>query len=693
MISVEKRGIPPRRVRRTLLVAVACLFGLCLVARPSLPVKKAERPKDDERVYLVHADRLRYDQYGDNPRAQVLNGNVEFHHKGARLLCDSAYFYQESNSLRAFSNVRMYQGDTLSLLSDYSFYDGNEQMAYSRYNVVLTHRQTKLYTDSLNYDRLYGLGYFFEGGKMVDKDNVLVSDWGEYDTETRESVFYYDVTLRNPKYVMETDTLYYDTNTSVAHVVGPSKIVSDQTTIITIDGFYDTENDRARLYERSTLVNEGKEITADSLFYDENSGISEGFQNVVYDDKLNRNQFTGEYIWYNDITGAAIATDRAVMKDYSQNDTLFMHSDTMRVYTFNLDTDSMFRKVHCYNKVRAYRTDVQAVCDSLVYNTQDSCMTMYRDPITWSDNRQLLGEVIEVYLKDSTIDRSHVINQAMSIEQIPGTEFFNQVSSREMFGYFDHGEISRTDAIGNVLASYYIEDDKDSSYVDMVYIETDTIRMYMQDRQLYKMWASKNVGNMYPVTQTPPGRARLPAFAWFDYVRPVDKYDIFNWRGKKEGTELREISRHSAPLQHIGADGVVSESTEAGTSDVLARLEPVDTVSAGLGAVPDSLGLEAPGDTIGIGSPGQGTRGDSPDGGVAGPQAQPAGAGTQDGPSDGAATVPVAAGPGQAEQADGGDAGESQGTPAPMGEESPSGGDGMEGSEGAEAPLEPQDSP
>ena len=42
---------------------------------------------------------------------------------------------------------------------------------------------------------------------------------------------------------------------------------------------------------------------------------------------------------------------------------------------------------------------------------------------------------------------------------------------------------------------------------------------------------------------------RLPEFAWFDYVRPLDKDDIFNWRGKKGGTELKTVRRREAPLQ------------------------------------------------------------------------------------------------------------------------------------------------
>ncbi len=536
---------------RILLVVVLCLFGVALVAQSQRTTKKKPRAKTDERVYLVHSDRLEYDERGKNPTAQVLTGNVEFHHKGARLLCDSAYFYQASNSFRAFSNVRMYQGDTLSLFSDYAYYDGDNQMAEARHNVVLTHRQTKLFTDSLNYDRLYGIGYFFEGGKMLDKDNVLVSDWGEYDTETREAVFCYDVSLKNSQFVLNTDTMYYDTNTSVAHVVGPSDITSGKSIIHTIDGFYDTDKGKAEMYARSTLVNEAKTIVGDSLYYDDKTGIAIGYRNVVYTDTINRHQLNSDYFYYDENTGYGLATDRAVMQEFSQRDTLYMHSDTMKIYTYNIDTDSVYRIIHCYNHVRAYRIDVQAVCDSLVYNTLDSCMTMYKDPITWSDDRQLLGERIEVYMRDSTINRAHIINQALSIEKVPQTEYYNQVSSREMIAFFDDGNIRQTDAIGNVLAAYYIEDDKDSSFVSMAYIETDTMRMYMENRQLQKIWACKNTGTMYPVTQIPPDRTTLPSFAWFDYVRPLNKDDIFNWRGKRDGTELKVIKRQAAPLQYL----------------------------------------------------------------------------------------------------------------------------------------------
>ncbi len=535
---------------RIQLAVVLCLFGLC-VAQSRKVAKGRHRPKTDERVYLKHADMLRFNQYGEHAGAQILNGNVAFLHKGALLTCDSAYFYQESNSFKAFGHVKMRQGDTLSLTSDYAFYDGDNQMAEARHNVLLRHRGTKLYTDSLNYDRLYNIGYFFEGGKMVDRNNVLVSDWGEYDTETRKAVFNYNVNLRNPKFTLTTDTLHYDTRTSLANIVGPSVIRSKESVIHTSDGYYNTNTGRARLYGRSTMSNKGKEITGDSLFYDEKRGISQGYRNVIYKDTQKKNELHCNYLWYNEKNGFAFATENPVMMEYSQKDTLFVRSDTIKVITYHLNTDSVYRTAHCYNKVRAFRNDVQAVCDSLVYNTKDSCMTMYRDPIAWSGDRQLLGEEIQVFMKDSTIDRAHIINQALTAELMPDKDHYQQLSSKEMFAYFTKGQITQTEAIGNVRSIYYPVDDKDSTLMGLVYIETDTMKMFMRDRQLQKIWTSKTDGTWYPMTQIPPERYKLDGFTWFDYIRPINKDDIYEWRGKKDGTQLKNITRHAAPLQHI----------------------------------------------------------------------------------------------------------------------------------------------
>ena len=555
--NINKNG------HRISIILILCLFGFCLVQAMQAPRKKHKKRPEGERVYLLHADELRYDMFGRNPDAQIVKGKVSFMHQGGHLTCDSAYFYQGTNSVKAFGHVHYRQGDTLSLTCERAEYDGMMQMMHARRNVVLHHRRQTLKTDSLDFDRLYNMANFFDGGTLIDGKDRLVSDWGEYHTETREAKFVFNVKLRSGKDVVTTDTLYYDVPTSTAHMVGPSKIVSGSSVVHTADGYYDTKTDKAKLFGRSTLVDKDKSITGDSLYYVKN-GESTGYGNVVYVDKKNKNSLTCNYLRYNEKTGMGFATKRPVAIDYSQKDTLWMHSDTMRIYTYHINTDSVYRKVHAYPHVRAFRNDMQAICDSLVFNSKDSCMTMYKDPVIWNANRQMLGEEIRAYMADSTIRFAHVIGQALSIEQMPDSVHYNQITSSEMKSYFEKGEMKMTEAIGNVQTVYYMTNDKDSSLVGLNYLETDTMRMYLgAARKLDKIWTNKFTSTMYPITQVPPAKYKLPNFAWFEDLRPTDKNDIFVWRGKSSGTELKSIKRHEAPLQSLKKEPLKEDKEKA----------------------------------------------------------------------------------------------------------------------------------
>ena len=135
---------------RTILMMILCLFGLSVVFSAKPRRQRAGAKKEDPRVYLEHADELEYDVYGRRPDVQIARGKVKFRHKGGILTCDSAYFNEQSNSFEAFGNVFMKQGDTLTLKSEWAWYDGNDERAQARRNVVLTHRKSKLYCDSLD---------------------------------------------------------------------------------------------------------------------------------------------------------------------------------------------------------------------------------------------------------------------------------------------------------------------------------------------------------------------------------------------------------------------------------------------------------------------------------------------------------------------------------------------------------------
>lgn len=533
---------------RVFILSILCLFGFCLFAQT--PEKKREQPRQKSKVFLLHSDLLRKDSR--HPDAQVVVGNVVFRHDSIYMYCDSAYYYDQISSFEAFSNVKMVQGDTLFLYGDHLYYDGMTQIAEMRKNVRMENRTTTLLTDSLNYDRVYNLGYFFDGGTLMDEQNVLTSEWGEYNPSTKQSVFNYNVKLVNPQFTLTSDTLRYNTASKVADIVGPSDIVSDANHIYSERGVYNTATGKADLYNRSVLTNEGKQLTGDTLFYDRNTGVGEAFHNMVMKDTINKNMMTGDYGSYNENTKYAFATKKAMAIDYSQGDSLFLHADTLMLKTLHLNTDSMYREMRAFHKVRFYRSDLQGVADSLVFSSADSCLTLYKDPILWNKQQQLVGEEVKIYMNDSTIDWAHIINQALSVEQIDSVTY-NQVTGKEMKSYFRNGQMYKTEVIGSVRVVYYPMD-SDSTLIGMNVSETSQLDIYLKDQKLERMVMSpKSNGTLYPMSKIPEGADRLQNFVWFDYIRPLNKQDIFNWRGKKVEDQLKKSTRPPVelPNQHL----------------------------------------------------------------------------------------------------------------------------------------------
>lgn len=332
-------------------------------------------------------------------------------------------------------------------------------------------------------------------------------------------------------------------------MVGPSNVENGESHIYTERGYYHTKTDESYMLDRSILVNEGKHLVGDSVVWNGETKIGEAFGNFVYTDDENKNMLTGNYCYYVDSIGYCEAYDSALVIDFSQKDTLFAHADTFKVFTYYIDTDSMYRVLHAYRHVRAFREDMQAVCDSMVYNSQDSCLVMYYDPILWQEGQQMLGEEIRSFFNDSTLDSVQILRQALSVEKIDSIHY-NQIAGHEMHFYFKEGEMYLSTTMGNVYFNYY-PFNEDSVMVEMNHTETTLLKLYIEKRKVNYVWMPAATGTMYPVPLIPPDELYLSNFAWFDYIRPVDKMDVFLWRGKKSGSELKKSVQRVAPKQKL----------------------------------------------------------------------------------------------------------------------------------------------
>ena len=505
-----------------------------------------QQPARKSYVHLLHTDITRFDEAID-PDAWILVGNVNFRRDSMYMFCDSAHYYQKENSFLAFGNVRMEQGDTLFLYGDYLDFDGVTNIARVRSGVKLIDKDVVLETDSLDFDRNRNLGYFFEYGMLYDSTGVLKSYYGEYNLDTKNALFIDDVTLENSQILLLSDTLRYNTSNNVATIIGPTNIYSGDIEVYSDHGTYNTATRHATLVERPVLYSENNNVTADSIFYNTAMGYSEVFGNIVFTDTINKNMLTGNYAFIDEIKDSAYVTDRAMAVDFSQRDSLFVHSDTIWAVSYNVDTDSLYRLVRAYHKVRAWGPNIQAVCDSLVFDSRDTCMTMYKDPILWNGSLQLLGEVVKVYMKDSSIDWVNIINQTLYVEKLDSS-CYNQIRGKEMEFYFSEGELREMQVIGSVEIIFYPLD-SDSTYIGMNTTTAGRTIAYMKDRKVEKVVVPKeSKGVFYPMSKRPENKRFLENFAWFDYVRPLSKEDIFDWRGKGSGMELKVIRKDKIPL-------------------------------------------------------------------------------------------------------------------------------------------------
>ena len=492
-----------------------------LKAADSLQVMTDTVPPKKTKVYLIHSNTLSFDK-AVKPDAQILNGDVCFRHDSSYMYCDSAYFFEQTNSLEAFSNVRMEQGDTLFVYGDYLFYDGNTQVAYLRENVRMENGQVTLFTDSLNYERIPNIGYYFEGGLIVDSLNQLSSFYGQYSPETKLAVFNDSVQVENPDFTLYSDTLHYDTESKVATILGPSVIVSDSGTIHTSRGWYDTVNNTSLLLDQSQVESGEKILIGDSIFYNRDTGMGEVYGNMSLVDTAQHVTLQGEYGYYNEQTGYAFATDSARFLAYSQGDTLFLHADTLQMVT----VDSVYREIKAYYGVRFYRIDMQGVCDSMQFNTRDSVLYMYTEPVLWNEQYQLYGDTIAIYMNDSTIEYAHVIQFAFAAQHVDSS-YYNQLKGNDLKAYFEGQAVHQIDVAGNAESIFYPLE-KDGAKVGMNETKSGFLTIWVKDNKLdkLKIWPSP-VGSMTPIPDLKPDQKMLKDFYWFDYLRPKNRDDIY----------------------------------------------------------------------------------------------------------------------------------------------------------------------
>lgn len=559
--------------RLSLCVALALIVmgGSYLTSRASYrgtsPTMQSPRPaKAGTRIILEHADLLTYDA-ALQPGVQRLKGGVVLRHGNATMTCDSAYLNEDDQIFEAFGEVHMVQGDTVHMYSRYLYYDGVSKLARLRHNVHLANKTTDLYTDSLDYDRIADIAYYFEGGTITDAQNTLTSDYGQFIPATNDAEFRYNVKLVNDKTTMTTEHLFYNTHTRISSYEGQTLIQSDSGQIVSQRGIYDVGRDVGILLDRSEVTSGAKTLIGDSIYYDGMSKFGEAFGRMELSDTAQKAILYGDYGYFDDKRNYAFATSRAHAEEYSQKDTLYVSADTLELISLpipdrlRLDSlraaatqegkakpDTMQRYLRGYRNVRVFRRDAQAVADSLSYISMDSTLSLYGKPILWSEERQLSGDTTHFYFRSKKLDYVDVLGKALVVEHIDSVDYYNQMSGDSLRAYVQDSTVREILVSGKVESIYYMKEEGTNDYNGLNRMTSSTMHVLLDSGKVKKsIWRGPVEGKAYPLEMASgPEVNRLPLFQWAADRRPMRKEDITT-----VGDSLPPSEQRSRPLSDL----------------------------------------------------------------------------------------------------------------------------------------------
>ena len=362
--------------------------------------------------------------------------NVRFRQKGVLMFCDLAVQNVTANVIEAYGNVKIIQGDTITVRGDTMFYYGNTRQANLRGHVSMRDRKMTLTTTQLDYDMLSGIAHYPVPGRIVDKENVLTSREGYYDTRSKLFTFQQNVRLVNTKGTLVADALLYNSLTRLATFQGPTRITNKDGVLTAVAGEYNTTTGVSNFQRRATVETPKYRLTGDSLYYDNISELGVAKGNVIMVAKDRKAVITGDHVRYNGKSGISRVTGHAVAKSLANettNDTLFLRADTLFSFDNKLTNT---RRMLGQKNVFIYKSDLQSKCDSLIYDTADSTIYFFKKPIVWSQNKyQMEADSMRAVFKNNKINTLFLKSKSFVIS-VDTLKNFNQIKGRTVTAYF-----------------------------------------------------------------------------------------------------------------------------------------------------------------------------------------------------------------------------------------------------------------
>jgi lipopolysaccharide assembly outer membrane protein LptD (OstA) len=527
----------------------------------------------------IQADKM---LYNGNTNKVTLTNNVHIVDKENTLNADKCE-YNVKTKYATYTNGGTLQNDNTTVSSKTGNYNGQTKDAHFFGDVIVTNPKYEVYSDELKYNTKTKVVKFVKQSTIHSDQTTITGSNGVYNTEKESGTFASRTLVQNDENDIEANNLVYNkqsgqTNASGNVVINDYKnetVVyankvenNDKTGVVIATGkvqISDVRNQREIFADRVSnnkntgesdgmghvIINDFKEhrlLTANAVNYNSKHQYMRASGNVYIHDTTNNNIVYCKQATSNQFLNYTLLTGRPLLKSLADKDSMFMKADSFftapiavcdTIKKFVVPTTALGDSVENNNdstikktimgigNVKIFTDSMQAICDSLIYNQQDSVYKMYKNPILWSRGSQAMADTIFAFTVNNKMDKLYLKENALIVNYAGDSNYYNQVSGVNIIANIKEDALQDMDVNKNAQSIYFQKEDSTNTYEGMANAKSTTMRVIMKNKEVNRIiFRTEPEGVYYPMDKVTSTNSFLSTYKWLDAKRPKSKKEL-----------------------------------------------------------------------------------------------------------------------------------------------------------------------
>jgi lipopolysaccharide export system protein LptA len=504
-----------------------------------------------------------------------VNTKIATYASGATMTDDTTYltsvkgYYHAKTDDIFFKDSVVVTSPDFSLRSDTLQFNASSKIVTFVAPTIIVQDTARIYTEGGFYDIGKKLAEFTKNPQYVKNDQKAWAKIMRYDGNLEEVTLIGDAHFEDSTTLASAEVIRYNERTEVTVLMGNAFIRDEARTITGDTVVYDARNETYSTRGRSLVVDGSQILEANRLDYDKERDVGTAAGNVIWQDTTENLTVVCEFAEHskkkNYLKASGGKAGRPLLIKEVDNDSLYVSADTLmsvrppevprkapdslqvevwdgrdslqQADSLRLDSlyvppaqvkkpdDDSSRIILAFHDVRIFKSDLQALCDSLSYSSVDSMFRLYQNPLIWSDTSQFSADTVLMQLANDKIDRIYLRNEAFIVNS-PDEVFFNQIKGKNSTAFFEEGDVRRMRVEGNAESVYYALDDKDA-YIGVNKTVCSEMLIFFGDNEVEGIrFYTEPKATLFPMKDADHEQLKLPGFSWQIERRPLSVEDL-----------------------------------------------------------------------------------------------------------------------------------------------------------------------